>query len=150
VRALDKPGWALGAWALALVIWGTVPVIQYVNSWQERGIGVVIAIAFGGGFGLVMRSGFKRVAARPPAFRGVDRWLARLPTWLSAPLIICAYMAAPVAIVVGTAWHFHRLPAESVWGLSGMFICACGWGGFWLLAWRVQRRRQDLTEAARG
>ncbi len=150
MRHSDKRGWLLGAWALAAAVWGLVPVVQYASSWQERGIGVVLAVAVSGGFAFVIRSHFRLVAARPPVYRGIDRWLARLPAWVSAPLIVCLYMAVPAVIVVAMAGHFHRLPFMSVWGLSLWFIGASGLSVFWNLAWREQRKNQGLTEVARG
>jgi hypothetical protein len=150
MRHLHKRGWLLGAWALAVAVWGVVPVFAFADSWQERGIGVVLAVAFGGVLAFVVRSGFRRAAARPPGYRSIDRWLAPLPAWLSAPLIACLYVAAPAVIVLGMAWHFHRLPLMSLWGLGLFFIGGCGVGGTWSLAWQEQRKSQGPTEVARG
>ncbi len=137
---LRKRGWLLGAWAVTLAVWVLVPFVKFANSWQALGIGVVLAAAFGGGFASVVRTGFRRVAARPPAYPGSDRWLARAPAWVSAPLIVSLYMAVPAVVVFGAAWLFRRLPFMNVWGLGLCFILACGAGGFWPLAWREQRR----------
>jgi hypothetical protein len=122
-----------------MAAWVLVPVIHYADSWSVRGIGLMLAVVFGGGLALLVRSRFRRVVACPPTRRG-DRWLAGLPAWVSAPLIACLYMVVPAAIVFGVAVHFHRLPAESVWGLIGWFLSACMWGLFWPMAWRAQSR----------
>jgi hypothetical protein len=140
MRILRKRGWLLGAWAIALFIWVLVPFVKFAGSWQARGIGVVLAVAFGGGFAWVVRTSFRRAAARPPVYPGSGPWLARIPVWASAPLITCLYMAVPAIIVGGAALLFRRLPFMNVWGLCLCFIVACGAGGFWPLAWREQRR----------
>jgi hypothetical protein len=140
MRVWHKRGWLLGAWAAALAIWVFVPFVKFGSSSPELGIGVVLAVALGGGSAIVMRMGFRRAASRPPVFPGNDRWLARVPAWVSAPLIVCLYMTVPAVIVFGTAWLFRRLPFMNVWGLCLCFIVACGAGGFWPLAWRAQRR----------
>jgi hypothetical protein len=140
MRVLDRPGWVLRLWATAMAAWVLVPVIQYADSWSVRAIGLVLAVVFGGGFALIVRSRFRRVVARPSVHRGIDRWLAGLPAWVSAALIACLYMVVPTAVVLGMAVHFHRLPAESVWGLTGWFLSACMWGGFWPAVWRAQSR----------
>ena len=148
VRIFDKPGRALRAWAVALAIWIAVPVFKFAGRWQERAIGVVLAIAFGAVLELVIRSAWRRAIARPTGHSRIDHWLMTLPAWLSALLIICVYMAVPTAIVLGMGSHFHSIPFMSQWGLGGMFINACGWAGFWALVRREQRRRQALVQAA--
>jgi hypothetical protein len=149
MRILHRPGWLLAVWSLAVVVWGLVPVVQFASTWGQRGVGIALAFALAGGLSLMVRSVFRRVAARPPVYRGADRWLVRLPAWVLAPLMVCVYMIAPVLIVVATALHFHRFPAESVWGLSGMFLGACLWGGYWPLAWRAQRENHVSPGVAR-
>jgi hypothetical protein len=144
MRVLAKPGWGAWVWALALAIWIFVPFAKFASSWQGRAIGVALAIAFCGGLALAIRSAFRRVVARP-ARRGIDRWLMRLPAWVSAPLIVCAYMAVPVVIGGGMAWDFHRFPFMAQWMLGGWLVNACGFGGFWTLAWREQRKYQALA-----
>ncbi len=140
VRILHRPGWLLCAWAVALALWILVPFVKFASSWQALGVGIVLSAAFGGGFAFVMRTGFRRAASRPPAYPGNDRWLARMPPWVSAPLIVCLYMALPAVVVFGAAWLFRRLPFMNVWGLCLCFVLACGAGGFWPLAWRERRR----------
>jgi hypothetical protein len=142
MRISHKRRWLLGAWAAALAVWVLVPFVKFAGSWQELGIGVVLAVAFGGGFASVARTGFRHAAARPPGYPGANRWLARVPAWVSAPVIVCLYMAIPAVIVFGTAWIFRRLPFMNVWGLCLCFIVACGAGGFWPLAWREQRKNR--------
>ncbi len=140
MRVRHKRGWLLGAWAVTLVIWVVVPFVKFASSWPERGIGVVLAVAFAGAFAFVIRTGFRQAAARPPVYRGIARWLARLPAWASALLIVCLYMTIPAITVFGAALLFHRLPFMNVWGLCLCFIVACCAGGFWPLAWREQSR----------
>jgi hypothetical protein len=140
MRVSHKRGWLLGAWAAALAIWVLVPFVKFGGSWPELGIGTVLAVTFGGGAAFVMRMGFRRAASRPPVPPGGDRWLARVPARVSAPLIVCLYMTVPAVIVFGAAWLFRRLPFMNVWGLCLCFIVACGAGGFWPLAWQEQRR----------
>jgi hypothetical protein len=135
-----RPGWLLGLWAVTLVIWVLVPVVKFASSWPERGIGIVLAVAYGVGFAFVMRLGFRRVAGQPPAYRGIGRLLVPLPAVVSASLIACLFVVVPAVMVVGTALLFRRLPFMNVWGLCLCFIFACGAGGFWPLAWREQRR----------
>jgi hypothetical protein len=148
VRTHSKSERVVWVWAFALVIWELVAVVQFPN-WPARGIGVLLAVAAGWGFALFMRSIFRQATAKPFTSRAADRWLARQPMWVSGPLIACVYMAVPVAIVAVSASHYHRIPAESVWGLSGLMISACGFGVFWPSAWRESRRRHDLTGVAR-
>jgi hypothetical protein len=68
---------------------------------------------------------------------------------VSAPLIVCLYMAIPAAIVFGKAWHFHRLPFMNLWGLGLFFIGACGLSVFWPLAWREQGKNQGRLSTGR-
>jgi hypothetical protein len=150
MRIVHGRAWLLAGWALALVAWEIVPFVRFASSWQERGIGVVLAVAFGAGLSLAMRGQFRRVAARPRHHRGVDRWLARLPAWLSAPLLALVYTVVPAVIVFSMALYSHRLPLMSLWGLCGWFIVGCGVGGFWSLAWREQGKKERLTQVARG
>jgi hypothetical protein len=140
MRILRKPGWLLAVWAVTIAVWVLVPFMMFASSWPERVVGVVLATAFGGGFASVLRTGFRRASSGPPVYRGVARWLATVPAWVSVPLIVCAYMAIPAVIVFGTAWLVGRLPFMNVWGLCLCFIVACGAGGFWPLAWRERRR----------
>ena len=150
MRVFDKPGRALGVWAVALAIWITVPIFKFAGLWRERAIGVALAMAFGGGLALVVRAAWRQAIARRTARGRVDRWLMTRPVWVSAPLIICLYMAVPVVIVLGMSWHFHSIPFMSQWGLGGWFINACGFSVFWALVWREQRRRQAPAQAAEG
>jgi hypothetical protein len=139
-RILRKRGWLLGVWSITLAIWVLVPFVKFGGSWPVRGTGLVLAVAFGAGFAGVVRASFRRAAARPPVYPGSDRWLAQVPFWVSAPVIICVYMAVPVVIIVGTALLFHRMPFMNVWGLCLCLIVACGAGAFWPLAWRARSR----------
>jgi hypothetical protein len=149
IRIVHIRGCLLAVWALAFVVWQLVPVVRFDSSWQGRGIGVVLAVAFVALLALAMRSKFRRVAARPPGHRRIDRWLAPLPAWFSAPLVACLYMVVPAVIVFGMAMHFHRLPFMSLWGLCEWFIVACGVSGFWSLAWREQRGTYVVPEHQR-
>ena len=150
MRIFDKPGRALRVWAVAMVIWGIVPIFKFPGRWQERAIGVALAIAFGAGLALLIRSAWRQAIERPPAHRRVERWLRTQPAWLSAPLVICLYMVVPVVIVLGMGSHFHSIPFMSQWGLGLWFIGACGMSGYWALVWREQLRSQALAQAAEG
>jgi len=136
-------GKVLLAWACALGVWLVTGLVNaFGSTWAGRGISVAVAVGVAGGMSVIARLMFRRLTARPFPPAGLGGWLARRPPWLVGLVAALAWII-PIGAVSGAfiAWHHGRVPAETVWGLTGQVMTAVGAGLLYALVWQRQRQR---------